>query len=169
MPKAFDFREVPFGSGLVDASGRFVGRRVYWKIYFVENIFRVIINSVLLVQIGPDWWNLAVDQTIKKDVERFKGDYVKRPWHGRPGRHDIYYLQLRHLNEILRANSNLFSVAIPDIDEWIGRIEQLRLPRNIVSHMNFPSDVDQQRIDVIYSDTRSLLTHLEQKLQLQIP
>jgi hypothetical protein len=49
---------------------------------------------------------------------------------------------------------------ISDIDAWIARIEQVRLPRNIVGHMNWPNKVDRQRIDVVYADLHQLVQRL---------
>lgn len=67
------------------------------------------------------------------------------------------------------ANSNLFLPLIPDIDQWMARIEQIRLPRNVVAHMNWPSQTDRQRIDVFYNDVRSLAAHLGGTLRLSVP
>lgn len=169
MGRAIDFRPSPFESGRVEASGRFIGGRIYWKLYYVENIFRVIINSVLSVQIGPDWWKLAVDSKIKGKAQRFKQEYLIRPWHTAPGSHEIYYIHLSDLNEIMRANSHLFLPVIPEIDSWIAKIEQLRLPRNIVAHMNFPNKTDRQRISVFYEDSKILVANLPTSLSLRIP
>lgn len=135
----------------------------------MENIFRVIINSVLSAQIGTDWWKTAVDGTIQKKAQSFKNDYLTRPWHTTPGSHEIYYIHLRDLNEIMRANSNLFLPIIPEIDGWIARIEQLRLPRNVVAHMNFPSRTDQKRIDVFFEDSKVLVANLPKSLPLLVP
>jgi len=174
LSPAADFRLLTFDPARVETSGKFLGGNVYWKLYFVENIFRVIINSVLLAQIGPNWWLTAVDQKIRDRAQRFKLDYLARPWHTKPGSHDIYYIQLWDLNEIMRANSHLFLPIVSDVDSWIARIEQLRLPRNIVSHMNFPDRIDRKRIDVFYSDCMSLLQQLQTTMSakswpLQIP
>lgn len=169
MGRTTDFRLYPFDPRRVEASGKFVGHHIYWKLYLLENIFRIIINSVLSVQIGPDWWDVAVDDKIRKRAVKFKKDYLRRPWYTKPGSHDIYYIYLRDLSEIMRANSNLFLPVIPDIDSWIARVEQILLPRNIVGHMNFPSETDQKRIDVFYSDSKILLTTLQTSLLLQVP
>jgi len=153
----------------IESCGKFIGNYNYWKLYFVENIFRIITHTILSVQLGPDWWDKAVDDKIKNKVEDFKREYIKRPWHTKPGPHDIYYVQLWMLNEIMRANSHILSDAIPDIDEWIARIEQLRLPRNIVGHMNYPNQADRKRINKIYLDSKVLLESLENRLRLKIP
>lgn len=170
MSRAVDFRQLAFKVPEVESTGKFVGTKSYWKIFAIENLFRVIIHSVLSVQIGSQWWTIAVDSKIQGRALAFRQDYLRQPWHTSPGTHDIYYTHLRDLGEIIRANSNLFRPLIPDVDHWIFRIEQLRLPRNIVGHMNYPRKVDRQRIDVIHSDTRALVEHLEATgLTLVIP
>jgi hypothetical protein len=160
MPRAADFRQFAFSTSRIDASGKDIGRKTYWKLYAIENIVRTIIHSVLSVQIGPDWWPVAVDPRIQKDVRRFRNQYARRPWHGTPGTHDIYYAGLADLGEIMRANTNLFVPVIPDIVQWVARIEQMRLPRNIVGHMNWPIHADRTRIDVFYSDVQALAAQL---------
>jgi hypothetical protein len=175
LSRATDFRLTSFDPIKVEFSGKFIGGRVYWKLYFVENVFRVIVNSVLLAQTGTkDWWLTAVDPRIQKNARDAKKKYLDRPWYTKPGEHDIYYIHLWELNEIMRANSNLFLPVIPDIDSWIARIEQLRLPRNIVCHMNFLNRVDRERIDVFCKDSMSLLDRLQTKMAslswtLQVP
>lgn len=170
MPQTADFRTSAFEVPRVEAAGKFVGRRAYWRLYSIENFFRVLIHSVLSAQIGSDWWTKAVDPRIRGDAERFRKDYLQRPWHTSPGSHAIYYTYLSHLNEIIRANSHLFLSLIPEIDQWIARLEQVRLPRNIISHMNYPNEVDRQRIDVLHADTRALMAQLEARgLPLLVP
>src|SRR5207245_6824364 len=124
MPAAVDFRTRAFNADNVDASGKSIGRKVYWKLYASENLVRIIIHSVLSAQIGANWWDVAVDAGIKKQIERFKTSYKQQPWHSHPGAHDIYYTYLADMNEIIRSNSHLFLPVITDIDQWIARIEQ---------------------------------------------
>jgi hypothetical protein len=170
MAAIVDFRTIAFDALKVDASGRDIGRAIYWKLYAVENVLRVIVHSVLTGQIGPNWWSVAVSSSVQKQAQRWRSSYARRPWHGTPGAHDIYYTTLSDLNEIIRANSHLFLPIITDIDQWVARIEQIRLPRNIVGHMNWPSRTDRQRIDVFYSDLHALANHLVSSgLTLAIP
>lgn len=160
MPTTVDFRTSTFDGSKVDASGKDIGRRVYWKLYVIENVIRVIVHSILTKQIGPNWWIVAVGSGIQRQAQRFKSSYLTRPWHSTPGGHEVYYTNLSDLNEIMRANSHLFLPVIADIDQWIARIEQIRLPRNIVGHMNWPNSTDRQRIDVFYADVHALAKHL---------
>jgi hypothetical protein len=106
---------------------------------------------------------------LQKKAQRFRSTYTSSPWRSSPGKHDIYFIDLADLNEIIRANSNLFLPLIPDVDQWMARIEQIRLPRNVVAHMNWPNQTDRQRIDVFYNDVRSLAGHLVGTVQLATP
>ncbi len=159
MPAA-DFRTCAFDVANVDSSGKDVGRKVYWKLYAVENLIRVVVHSVLTAEINPKWWSVAVNPDIQESVTKFMTRDAKRPWHSRQGRHEIYYTYLSDLSEIMRANSNLFLVHIPDVDQWIARIEQALLPRNIVGHMNWLNATDRMRIDVFYDDFQALIRKL---------
>jgi len=173
MPAIKDFRAVSqFDLGGVDKAGRDIGSKVYWKLYAIENIVRVVIHSVLSGQITTgSWWNTAVSPPLQKKAANFRTRYVKKPWHSSPGNHDIYYLDLLDLNEIIRPNSNLFLPVIPDIDQWMAKIEQIQLPRNVVAHMNWPNPTDRMRIDVLYQDIQQLATSLARSglLPLSIP
>lgn len=159
MPATSDFRNYAFSAHRVDASGKNVGRGVYWKLYAIENLLRVIAHSILTVQIGPGWWE-GVDPSIKDSVQRRKAQYAERPWHSMPGRHELYYTFLSELSKIITAHSHLFSPIIADIDQWVARIEQVRLPRNIVGHMNWPHSVDRRRIDLMHYDLCQLVQQL---------
>ncbi len=160
MPGTNDFRSYVFDPARVDAAGKNVGQRVYWKLYAIENLVRVMAHSILTAQVGANWWAVAVDPGIQASVQRRRADYTNRPWHGTPGKHDIYYAFLSDLSKIIIANSHLFRPVIPDIDQWIARLEQVRLPRNIVGHMNWPHKTDRQRIDVVHADLQQLVQQL---------
>ncbi len=171
MPAATDFRKKQFAVKSVKQSGNYLGRAAYARLYTIENLLRVVINSILHAQVGANWWSTAVAQPIKDDVERYKRQYSGRPWHTAPGAHDIYFTQLRHLSEIIRANRNHFDPLVRDVDQWIAEIERIRLPRNIVGHMNFPSSTDQQRLQVFYNNCVALVEGLRASpiVALRIP
>ncbi len=170
MPGVQDFRDSPFARPLIERCGRYLGHSSYWKLYAIENYLRVILHSVLSVQIPPPWWDKAVGPDTKKRVEVVKRGYAKKPFHTSPGRHDIYYVYLPDLNKIMLANSNLFLGLIPDVDVWITRIEDVRIPRNLVGHMNYPNRTDRDRIDKLHAELSGLVARLEKSsLALRIP
>src|SRR6267378_4949331 len=116
MPAATDFRGHAFDKVRVDAAGRNVGTRVYWKLYAIENLVRVVVHSVLTAQVNAAWWNTSVDPVLRKNVEGVMKGYAHRPWHSTPGKHEIYYTFMPDLVKIIAANSNLFRPIIKDID-----------------------------------------------------
>ena len=160
MATTKDFRQYALAPSHVDAAGKHVGRHIYWKLYAIENIVRVITHSILSVQSGPTWWQSAADAQIKGNVAWKKSDYANMPWHSTPGKHDIYYTTLSELVKIITNHSNLFTPLIPNINQWIVRLEEIRLPRNIVGHMNWLSKNDKNRIDLLHADLLQLIHKL---------
>lgn len=157
MSTTVDFRTLPFSANKVVESGKYVGKAAYWRLHAIENLFRIIIHSVLSAQLSPNWWGLVIDHTTNGNVQRFKQRYLNLPGSTLPGSHDIYYLFLSDLNKIIASQRNLFIQPIPDIDQWIIKLEQIHLPRNIVGHMNWPSTADINRIDKTYKEARILV------------
>jgi len=170
MPVVRDFRIYRYNAPRIVRCGKFIGRGWYWKLYVVENLLRVFIHSVLSVQISPQWWDIGVGPEIRKNAEKRRRQYAKKPQHTLPGLHDIYYVFLSDLNKIISANSNLLLPIVPDIDQWVVKIEEIRTPRNLVGHMNFPDERDRRRIDQLHSQISSLISHVEARgLPIQIP
>ncbi len=164
-----DFRQHPFNATAIDHCGRYVGHKSYWKLYAMENLLRVLIHSILSVQIPMGWWNIAVDKDIQREAERRRKSYLRKSGHNPWGSHDIYYADLRDLNEILRANSNLFIPVIPELDKWLISLEELRLHRNVIAHMNFPSKKEFKTIDTLYYDCKKLVDQVKIRVALKIP
>ena len=172
MSQNIDFRLIQsFSLKDLDKSAKHVGRTAYWKLYSIENLFRLIVNSVLFAQLDKDWWSKAVNPTTQRTAIKNKNKYKNRPWHTSPGLHDIYYIDLFDLNEIIRVNSGSFLPVIDDIDQWIVKIETIRFPRNIVAHMNFPNKKDVKRIDIFYDDLVDLIKMIQgqNKIVFRIP
>ena len=163
-----DFRNSPFARPRVEACGRFLGHRSYWKLYSIENYVRVILHSVLSLQIGPTWLDTSLDQKTKARVQQLKKDHLRRTVHTSPGRHDIYYLYLSDLTRIMAASRHLIAPVISDIDSWIVKMENVRIPRNLVGHMNFPNLSDRDRTDALHRELTALMQRLERQPGLKI-
>lgn len=165
---AADFRVHPFDTKKVETTGKDLGGKVYWKLYAIENLIRIVVHSVLTAQLGQGWWAIAAGPDLQKEVTKRMKSYGKRPWHSTPGKHEVYYIYLSDLTKILTTNSTQFLPHIPDIDQWTARLEQIRLPRNIVGHMNWLTAVDRGRIDVCYADVQQLVAQLATNPQLAL-
>jgi hypothetical protein len=144
---------------------------VFSKLYAIENLTRVLIHSVLNVQVGPDWWDKAVDKKTRDGAERFKARYAAKPWHGQPGGHGLYYLGLPDLNEIIRVQAHVIRHVVPEIDHLMVQLELIREPRNIVCHMNWPTKADAARVDVLLNDVEAHIGRLAKagKVPLVVP
>jgi hypothetical protein len=160
MPRVRDFRQFAFQPGRIARCGRNIGAEVYWKLYAIENTIRIVIHSILSVQISPNWWATAVDGTIRRNAQHFRQSYVANPHNASPGTHDIHLVFLKDLTEIIRANSHLISPVVPTANLWIVSLEGIRLPRNLVGHMNFPNTYDRNAVDAVYAQLPTLLAHL---------
>lgn len=170
MPAARNFQHYAFDKHRIVRGGKFVGRESYWKLYAIENLVRVIIHSILTVQISANWWNIAVDPNVQRDAGRRQRQYARRRTGTDPGGHGIYYVFLAELNNIIRANSNLFLPIVPDIDEWVARLERVRPPRNVVGHMNFPNWHDRKRISAVLEEFVGLVMRLQESgITLEVP
>ncbi len=161
MPAPRDFRKSAFSQVGVERCGKYIGRYNYWKLYAIENILRAALHSVLSRQIGPNWWAVAVDPDVQKRAVKVRATYASKPWHTSAGSHDIYYVFLPDISNIMRANSHLLAPVIPSINAWITKIDDIRIPRNLVGHMNFPNLADRQRIDALHRDMSSLVAEVQ--------
>jgi hypothetical protein len=160
MPIVRDFRRYLYQPARVDRCGRDVAKVGYWKLYSLENTFRVVINSVLLSQIGQNWWMTGVDPNTVRKAQTRRARYTARPRHANPGPHDIYLVDLFDLIDILRVNNHLFLPIIPETNQWLATLESVRFSRNLVGHMNFPNAYDRQVIDSAYQQLPSLMGRL---------
>ena len=161
-----DFRNHPFDTNRVKAAARDMGSNVYPRLYAIENLFRVIVHSVLTVQIGTNWWTVAVNPALQKDVSKRMKIYPSQPWRSTPGKHEVYYVYLLELTKILTTNSRQFVPHIPDVANWTARLEEIRVPRNIVGHVNWLNDIDRRRIDAYLADVEKLVAKLATDPQL---
>jgi hypothetical protein len=89
-----------------------------------------------------------------------RASYVARPRNAHPGVQDIHLIFLTDLTNILRDNSHQFLPVVTDTNNWIAMLEAIRVPRNLVGHMNFPNAYDKAAIDLAYSRLPSLMGQL---------
>lgn len=170
MPLVRDFRNYTFTHQRVDRCGRLIGRQGYSRLYAIENVLRIVLHSNLSVQLGPDWWIRATSQGFRDAIAHDVNRAARRGQHTFPGTHDIYYVYLSDLNNILRAHAHLFVQAVPDVQQWLLRFEEVRIARNLVSHMNFPNAFDRTLIESVFKDLPKLTGQLTAKgVPLLIP
>jgi hypothetical protein len=98
-----------------------------------------------------------VDPDLREKVAGVRGQYAGLLGRAPTGRHDLYFTFLPQLNDILRPNSHLFVPVVPDVDQWLVRIERLRLPRNMVGHSNWPTVAAGRTIQDTHTAARKLV------------
>src|SRR5262245_28241784 len=127
MPRSKDFRQFAFDLTRVDAAGRAVAQAAFWKLYAIENMVRVLIHSILSVQYPPpDWWPAVSTPAMQANAARRRADYGKHPWHTKPGVHDVYFILLSELTEIIVIARHVLLPVIPSIDSWTTKLKDIR-------------------------------------------
>jgi len=169
MTETKDFRNYAFSSHRIEKCGKFLGNFYYWKLFIIENTLRIFIHSVLTVQYtekGENWWDDLAGEA-KNSYERNKKNYLKPEarFFSLPGKHPIYFIDIKDLNEILRANFTLFVPVIGEsiLNKLILDIETLRIPRNIIAHVNFPKKKDLDRINTFFEDVSVYIDFIKEK------
>lgn len=168
-----DFRSYSFSYDRVKTCGKYLGKNYYWKLYAIENLLRIIIHSILSVQWTEtsDWWQALAGKAKKTALDNMNRYLpLETRIFSKPGKHPLYFIYIKDLNEIIRTNKIFFEKVIPRLDRLILDIENIIIPRNIVVHMNYPNKIDQSRIDVFYNDLQIILDIIkEKKIELKIP
>lgn len=154
-----DFRIKPYSVSSIINSGKYAGNRFYSKLFVIENIIRVIINSILRKEYPShlDWWNVGIPRGIKK------------PWHSLSSRHGIYHTYLLDLNRIMVHNRNLIDRHITNLDSLILDIELFNIPRRKIAHTKYLNTNDIQRLDNLYNKSKLLINEISKRIDIEIP
>src|SRR2546427_4900865 len=123
VARNLDYRRFAFTEARVKSSCASVGMGAYRDLYIAENLLRILIHSVLTVQIPGGWWPVAVDPPRQSKALYVASQLPVRASHKLAGPQGLYYLFFPDLTEIVRANSNLFVHLIPDVLTWLTQVE----------------------------------------------
>lgn len=154
-----DFRYKPFSDvSIIIDSGKYAGNRFYYKLFVIENLIRIIINTIMINDYPlRDWWAHAVDGGIKKS------------WHRRSRHHGIYHVFLKDLNTIIINNRIFIETYISDLDDLILTIENFNDTRRKIAHTKYLNTVDLNQLDKLYNLTKRLTIELSSHLTIVIP
>ena len=125
---------------------------VYTAVAAFENSARKLIESVLLEEIGADWWDKSVSQSIRKRAESRREEEAKIRWHGQRGGSPVDYTDMSDLGNIIRNNWPQFEDYIPSI-EWAASIfSVIERSRNVIMHSGELSREDVARLGINIRD-----------------
>lgn len=125
---------------------------VYIAIAAFENCVRALIASVLLEQVGADWWETSVSTKIRTRADQKLKEEEKIRWHVQRGEDPITYTQMGDLDSIIRQNWSHFEPYIPSI-EWAASIfDVIERSRNVIMHSGMLSRSDIERVGIYIRD-----------------
>ncbi len=119
---------------------------VYVAVAAFENSVRAFIEERLLEKVGANWFDSAISNEIKKQVESRRKDEEQIRWHSAGGSSPLAYVQLGDLASIIQNNHNHFKELIPRV-EWAREIfRSLERSRNVIMHSGQLRLADVERV-----------------------
>lgn len=126
-----------------------MAKRVYPVLYVFENSLRDVINSVLTVKVGVDWFDKLAPKRLKEKVTDRRKAEGADAWHSKRGLHELHYLDLRDLATIVKGQKAWlhFKELLPR-ENWLdGVIDDMNVSRRPAAHMNPLSGDDIKQIE----------------------
>ena len=125
---------------------------VYTAIAAFENSARKLISTVLLEQVGEDWWAKSVSENIRKRAESRRASEEKIKWHGRRGESPLNYTDMGDLSNIIRNSWIHFEPHMPSIDWAASILSVVEHSRNVIMHSGTLSYEDVERVGINIRD-----------------
>ena len=130
---------------------------LYPKYYVLENSIRIVIMRILEKSHGVQWWQTRVKKSVRLTVADRMAREAEKPWHGKRGKHEIFYSNFGDLKSIITNNWSAFQDLFPS-QAWITqKLEELEHPRNVMAHHNPVNSQDFKRIELYFDDWVALL------------
>lgn len=125
---------------------------VYTAITAFENSARRLISSVLLEQVGADWWEECVPNKVREKAQGRRTEEAKVRWHTPRGDEPLNYTEFGDLISIMNQNWDKFEPFIRSLD-WARQIMAiLERSRNVIMHSGELETEDLERIGVNIRD-----------------
>ncbi|MDR3793661.1 MAG: Swt1 family HEPN domain-containing protein [Terracidiphilus sp.] len=124
----------------------------YVAIASFENTVREFVSKVLLENVGADWWQTHVYESIRKKAENRREEENKIKWHTHRGDMPINYTEFGDLGSIVRQNWQYFTDYLYS-QEWMQQIFlTLERSRNVIMHSGELGTQDIERIGTAIND-----------------
>lgn len=125
---------------------------VYIAIAAFENSVRALISSVLLEQVGENWWDSCASEKIRTRAEQKRQEEDKIRWHVQRGADPINYTLMSDLVSILRQNWTRFEPYVHSIEWAAGILDVIERSRNVIMHSGNLSRTDIERVGIYIRD-----------------
>lgn len=125
---------------------------VFVAIYSFENTVREFVGKKLLEEIGDNWWNEAVPESIQKKAIARKDEEDKIKWHTQRGESMIQYVDFGDLASILNKKWEMFEPHLNSF-EWVNQLfKSMERSRNVIMHSGCLSKTDIERVGTLIRD-----------------
>lgn len=125
---------------------------VYAATAAFENSIRGLIKTILLENLGENWWKLSVSEKIRKRAENRRDEEKKVKWHTQRGDDPIFYTTLGDLGNIIKTNFEKFEPYIQSA-EWAASVfDVVERSRNVIMHSGTLGKEDIERLGINIRD-----------------
>lgn len=125
---------------------------VYTAIASFENSVRRLVSSVLLEQVGADWWQTSVPNKVRERAESRQAEEIKIRWHTPRGDEPLNYTEFGDLIAIINQNWDKFEPFIRSL-EWARQLTgTIERSRNVIMHSGELELEDIERIGGLIRD-----------------
>lgn len=109
-------------------------------------------KTVLLDEVGDDWWEQAVSEKIRKKAEGRREDELATKWHAQRGDDLLTYTDLADLANIMANRADVFLPYVRSV-EWVKAVFQVvERSRNVIMHSGTLDDEDIARVGINIRD-----------------
>lgn len=125
---------------------------VFVAIYSFENTVREFVEKKLLEEVGDNWWDDAVPESIRKKATARKDEEDKIKWHTQRGESLIQYVDFGDLSSIINKKWDLFEAHLNSF-EWVNQLfKSMERSRNVIMHSGYLSKTDVERVGALIRD-----------------
>jgi hypothetical protein len=125
---------------------------VYTAIASFENSVRRLISTVLLEEVGENWWETSVPLKIREKADARRTEELKIRWHAPRGDEPLNYTELGDLVTIINQNWDRFEPFVRSL-EWAKQlISSIERSRNVIMHSGELEIEDIERIGGLIRD-----------------
>lgn len=131
----------------------------FYKIFYaLENDIRGLIADTLAEAKGPNWWETAVPQAVRENVNRNR---EKEASEGLPPRSDrlIEYTTFGELSEVVKENWEVFAGIFSNATKSrvLRVLNRLNIIRGPIAHCNFLPEEESIRLKLAVRDWYTLM------------